>query len=267
MPSLTSYTINNYYEHFRNIEITFTKKISEMVKIISEDVFIKCGNSTFPCIVNSSSMIGAQIIIHAPSSFFEILRKNNQKVFLRFAFKRAEQGTPLTFFIQSKVEGFTALPQKQNLYFFRLSYSTRPPDDLIAILGVLIEEASSNIAKRKEERILATPEALKALKIKDSRNALLLQNGKLMSLLRDISSSGAKVVVAGKAEAFLNKPVTLCIQFDGENDTCNLTGVIKRVDEIKERADFIALGIEFSESSSLKGFKRIVENYLKKTEK
>jgi hypothetical protein len=263
MPSLTSYTLNNFYEKFRTIEITFTKKIAEITKLLSDDVFLKCGNTQFPCIINSSSMAGAQIIINSTASFFDQLRKNNQKVFLRFAFARADKATPLTFFIQSKVEGYTPLPERKNLFFVRISYGQRPPDDLIGIIGTLIQEASSNIVKRKEERIVVTYEVLKALKIKDQRCRVLYQSSTLVSILRDISASGAKIIVQGKGDVFLNKQIFLCIQFEGEKNTCNLTANVKRIEEIKERDDFIALGLEFVESPTLKGFQRIVQQYLK----
>jgi hypothetical protein len=263
MPALTTYTINNYYDRFNKIEVTFTKKIIELIKLISEDVFVKCGSATFPCIINSTSMKGAQIIIDSSNMFFDHLRKNNQKVFLRFAFRRMENTNPLTFFIQSKVEGYTPLPQKKNLYFMRLTYMQRPPDDLIGILGMLLEEASSNMAKRKEERIIVTPDVLRSLKIQDSRCVILAENGKMLGLLRDISPSGAKLIVQGTADVLINKQLTLCIQFEGETDTCNLSGDVKRTEEIKERDDFIALGVEFNDSPQLKGFQRIIANYLK----
>jgi hypothetical protein len=267
MPSFTSYTINSFYDKFRTIEITFTKKIVEIVNLMSEDVYLKCGNSQFPCIINSTSMAGAQIIINSTSTFFDQVRRNNQKVFLRFAFKRSENATPLTFFIQSKVEGYTPLPERKNLFFVRITYNQRPPDDLIGILGMLIEEASSNIIKRKEERIVATVDALKDLKIKDSRCALICQNTKALCMLRDFSASGAKVIIQSKSgEAFHDKQVFLCLQFEGEKNTCNLTGIVKRVEEIKERDDFVALGIEFTDSPTLKGYQRIIDQYLKKSD-
>jgi hypothetical protein len=267
MPSFTSYTINSYYERYREIEITFTKKIAEMTKLISEDVFLKCGNAQYPCIINSSSMAGAQIIISSTASFFEQVRKNNQKVFLRFAFTRLDKATPLTFFIQSKVDGFTPLPDRKNLFFVRISYSQRPPDDLIGILGLLIEEASSNMVKRKEERIAITSVVLKELKIKDQRCVIIFQNSKVLCILRDVSPSGAKVIIQGKGDVFADKQVFLCIQFEAEKNPCVLTASVKRIEEIKEREDFVALGLEFIESPTLKGFQRIIAQYQKKSEK
>ncbi len=267
MSSFTTYTINNFYDRFRTIEITFTKKITEIINLMSEDVFLKCGNSQFPCIINSTSMSGAQIIINSTSTFFDQVRRNNQKVFLRFAFKRSENATPLTFFIQSKVEGYTPLPDRKNLFFVRISYNQRPPDDLIGILGMLIEGASSNIVKRKEERIVVTPAVLKDLKLKDSRCALIYQNTKVLCILRDLSSSGAKVIVQAKdGSVFLNKQVFLCLQFEGEKNTCNLTSIVKRVEEVKEHDDFLALGLEFADSPTLKGYQRIIGQYQKKNE-
>jgi hypothetical protein len=265
MPSFTAYTINNYYDRFRNIEITFTKKIAEITKLLAEDVYLKCGNSQFPCIINSSSMESAQIIVSSTASFFENLRKNNQKVFLRFAFTRTDKATPLTFFIQSKVEGFTPLPERKNLFFVRISYSQRPPDDLIGIIGSLIAEASSNIVKRKEERIVITPQVLKDLKIRDQRCSILFQNSKLLAILRDVSPSGAKIIIQGKGEVFLGKQIFLCIQFEGEKNPVTFTANVKRIEEIKERDDFTALGLEFADSPTLKGFQRIIVQYQKKT--
>ena len=55
------------------------------------------------------------------------------------------------------------------MQFVSLEFTQRPPDDLIQILGSLLE-ANSNAQRRKDERIVITPESMKKLGL-DSRES------------------------------------------------------------------------------------------------
>ena len=110
-------------------------------------------------------MTGARIIAKVNTIFFNRVKKNNYIVHLRFAFSSGDSPRQISFYILSRMEEYTPFESnKPDLFFIDLKYTQRPPNDLVIILGTLIE-AGSNIKKRKNERIIITPETLRMLKI------------------------------------------------------------------------------------------------------
>jgi len=68
-----------------------------------------------------------------------------------------EKVEPITFFVTCRPTGFTHYAvQGPDVHFVTLEFTQRPPDDLIQILGSLLE-ANSNAQRRKDERIIVTP--------------------------------------------------------------------------------------------------------------
>ena len=77
---------------------------------------------------------------------------------------------PITFFVTCQPTGFTHYTvQGPDVQFVTLEFTQRPPDDLIQILGILLE-ANCNAQQRKDERIILTPETMKKLGL-ESREA------------------------------------------------------------------------------------------------
>ena len=63
MGLLTSQQISRYYEIYRDTEITFTKEFISALNLDPRQVYIKCAGSQWPCIINSTSLQSARIII------------------------------------------------------------------------------------------------------------------------------------------------------------------------------------------------------------
>ncbi len=114
------------------------------------------------------------------------------------------------------------------------------------MLGEL-QEASRNAQKRAEERIEVNPASMKHLGL-ESREAVLVVDGvEGRCLLRDLSFSGAKVLVHGKAEAFLEKPVLLRPDFSDRRAPVTLAGRVLRWEGMANREDIGAIAIRFEE--------------------
>ena len=76
----TSLQISRYYDFFRDKEIVFTKANLQLLKIDPRQIYLKCGGSQWPCIINSSSLQSAKIIIGKNSGAFTQLEKNPKLV-------------------------------------------------------------------------------------------------------------------------------------------------------------------------------------------
>lgn len=266
MAHLTQHKIDKFYKNYKEKDITFNKNIISVTKLIPSEIYLKCGSQNYPCILNSSSMMGARIILQADSAFFEQLNSQNKKVSLRYAFKRSEKsGVPLTFFIKSKVEAFNPFSStKPNLYFLTLIYSQKPPDDLIEILGRILD-VHANAKRRKDERIVITKELQNELHMKSNQGAIVVGDQKKSCIIRDLSFFGAKIIVAGNkdSQCEVPKPMKMVIQFNEDPPgNCLLTGDVVRCDVLKDRNDFMMLGIKFDEKQVPLAYTQILNEYL-----
>ena len=255
------------FDKFKTVDITFNKHIITTTRLLPGEINIKVGTKSYSCILNSSSMIGARIIIQVNPLFFEELNQNNKWISLHFAFSRTDKHYPLTFFIKSKVESFNPFNSSTpNLYLLNLVYSQRPPDDLIEIIGTIIE-INSNAKQRKDERIDMSTENLLALGIKSPNSLLILGNGKKSCIIRDISFYGAKIISTGVPEEFQEKEIKIVIPFSRDPGNCLIEGEIVRCEPIKAKESFVLMGIHFYEDRISLQYIKILKEFLEKKDK
>lgn len=264
MQDVSSYQIKTYYERYKEVDITFNKKVMEFIQVIPKEIYLKCKDYVYPCIINSSSMTGARIIAQVNNIFFSRVKSNNDIVHLRFAFSKGEGPGLISFYVLAKMEEYAPFESnKPDLYFIDLKYTQRPPNDLVIILGTLIE-AGSTIKKRKNERIAITPESLRMLRIKRAQAILIIGDTKQKCLLRDISLCGAKVIAAGDEEKYLGEKVTLVIHSTDNQVLGKIPGDVKRCEGIKGQEGFTALAIQYDEAGIPPEYSKRIIDYMSK---
>jgi len=269
MSIITSQQLNKYYTSYKSVDITFTKELINTTGLDSKQTFFKTRQGQKPCIIYSSSMIGAKIIASFSDVLFNSLRNENNMVSLRFAFQENGATDPILFFIQGKISGFAPINKnKPDLYFATIEYTNRPPDDLIQILGSIID-AATNSKARAEERILINEESNRKLSFNLKTTALIVDNLPRKCLLRDVSFSGAKLILMGNAKFIINKPVILRIEYDNGRKIFNLPGVCLRHEEVEGRKDLAALGLKFATQGIPIEYRLLINDFLKqrKTQK
>ena len=262
MALVTSQQITKFYEVYKNIDVTFTKQVIEAVGLQTKQVFLKCVNHQMPCIIYSSSMVGAKVIANLGEKYFELLRKANNLVSLRFSFIAADKSDPIAFFVPAKVTGYNPYNKnKPNLHFMNLTYTQRPADNLIEILGSLLE-ANVNSKKRSEERILITADSLRKMGFASKDIKLTIQNVPRKGILRDLSFSGAKLLISGIAKFLVEKDVEFKLELEDQKKILILKGKILRVEEVEGRKDIAAIGIQYDENSIPIEYKMVINDYL-----
>lgn len=261
MALLTAQQISRFYEAFREVDVVFTKEVVAAVGLQPKSIFLKHVGDQIPCVIYSVSMSGARVVANVRSETFARIRNGNNLVQLRFAFDQVDRLVPLSFYVNSKIVGYSPYGmEKQELNFVSLAYPQRPPDDLISVLGQLLE-ASTNAKKRHEERITITVDNVPKLGLK-SKDAVVHIGGEAKKcIIRDLSFSGARVIVPGKAEILNGKPVALTLDFDDKN-TVQLLGKIIRIETVAERDDIAAIAILFEQSSVPLSYKVRINDYL-----
>jgi hypothetical protein len=261
MGVLTSQKITVYYERFKGIEVTFTREIIQVTGLLAQQVHLKCIGDFWPCVIYSSSFQGAKIVANVKSGLIEKLHQANNSVSLRYCFKNADSNNPVIFFVAARSVGYAPYGGSNDVAMFTLQFTQRPPDDLIEIMGRLLD-ANVNSAKRREERILITSDSQRKLNILSKESAIFIQKVPRRCILRDISFSGAKLIMMGVAKFLVNREAALRIDFQDPRESFLLTGKLLRSENVEGRKELVALAMQFDESAVPMGYKMRINDFL-----
>lgn len=266
MAIATTQQITKYYDYYRDQEIIFSKEMLHTLRLDPRQIYVKCNGGQWPCIINSTSFQMAKIIVGTTGgAFAEMTKKDGPTVQLRYCFIEPDN-TPLPFFVSGKVAGVTPYMNSQNLAVVTLMFTQRPPDDLILKLGSLIE-ANQNAIRRREERIVITPNTLRKLNIEKEEALVFIQNVPRRCILRDLSFGGAKVILLGITKFLVNKEAILQITFSDPVETLEIRGTVISAMPIEGRQDIAAVSINFDVSQTPMNYKIHINNYLSNTRK
>jgi hypothetical protein len=261
MGIITGQKITTYYERYKGIEVTFTKEIIQVTGLLTQQVHLKCGSDFWPCVIYSSSFSGAKTVANIKSGLLEKLQNANNYANLRFCFKLPDKPNPVIFFVAAKVVGQAAYGGSKDVALLNLQFTQRPPDDLIEIMGRLLD-ANVNSAKRREERIEITSDTLRKLNILAKETAVFIQAVPRRCILRDISFSGVKVIMMGIAKFLVDKEAILRIDFEDPRQSFLLKGTFIRSENIEGKKELIALAMQFADSTIPMGYKIRINEYL-----
>jgi hypothetical protein len=264
MALVTSQAIATYYERYKPIEVTFTKEIIQVTGLLTQQVHLKCVSDFWPCVIYSTSFEGAKVVANTESGLVTKLQQANNMVSLRFCFKSSETGNPVTFFVSARVSGFTPYSTAKGVALFSLTFTQRPPDDLIGIVGRILD-ANFNSAKRKDERIILSPETMRKLNMLAKETAVFIQGVPRRCILRDLSFSGAKIIMMGVAKFLVNRDMGLRLDFDDPRESFLLKGKFIRHEEIEGKKELLALAAQFTDGLIPMGYKIRLNDYISKT--
>jgi len=254
MGVLTSQKISLYYDRFKDISVTFTKEIIQVTGLLTQQVHLKCGNDFWPCVVYSSSFENAKVVANIKTGLLAKLQATNNYMSLRFCFKPAGESNTLTFFVGARVLASAPYGNSQDVNMFTVQFSNRPPDDLIEIMGRVLD-ANVNSAKRKDVRIPLNHDNMHKLNIMSIETSVYIQEIPRRCILRDISFSGSKIVMMGVAKFLLDKEAALRIDFDDPREAYLIKGKFVRAENVEGKKEMVALALNFDENVVPMGFK------------
>lgn len=257
---MTSEQLSRYFEQYRETEITFNWQVIKASGLVTSDVYLKVWDRHWPCVIYSCSMAGARVIAEVQRAFSEAVRRANSMAALHFCFKLPNKTRSVTFFVPGRIESLAGYnPQKPDVQFITLVFLQRPSDVLIGVLGSLLE-VNANAVRRSEERIVLTPETMEKIGLESRESCVDFGGAPRRCLLRDLSFSGAKILVSGIGEPVGQNHVTLKFVKCEQKEDMVLGGSIVRVEEVEGRNDIVALSIRFSGEPQL-GYKQKIHSY------
>ncbi|AIN93470.1 cyclic di-GMP binding protein [Treponema putidum] len=245
MAFAVSQQLNRYYNLYKDIDVTFSKEVVSTLNFDPKQVFVRCSGGQWPCIINSASMTKAKIICGKKSGFIDKLRSGITSVNIRFAFFDTEGKESLSFFVAAKLVGISSYETgSHELVLITFEYTQRAPDDLIEKLGILLE-ANINSQKRQNERVAITPEISRRIGLVEKGTVVYVDAIPRRCIIRDLSFSGAKILLVGVANFLMNKEVTLRFAFDDPRSVFGIKGRIVRTEPVEGRKDLVALAVNY----------------------
>jgi len=261
MAFAASQQLNRYYNLYKNIDVTFSKEVVSTLNFEPKQVFVRCSGGQWPCIINSASMTKAKIICGKKSGFLDRLRSGITSVNIRFAFFDTEGKDSLSFFVAAKLVGISSYEVgNQDLVLITFEYTQRAPDDLIEKLGILLE-ANINSQKRQNERIVITPEISRKIGLVEKGTVVYIDAVPRRCLIRDLSFSGAKILLVGIANFLMNKEIILRFAFDDPQSVFGIKGRAIRTEPVEGRKDLVALAVQYYPKSIPMMYKMYLNKY------
>ncbi len=261
MAYTTSQQLNKYYSMYKDINITFTNEVITALNFDPKQAFVRYAGEQWPCLINSASMKSAKIICGKGTKLVEQLQSGASTINIRFTFFASEGNDKLSFFVSTKLEGISDYDVNGHSFIMvTLSYTQRAPDDLIDKLGSLIE---ANLAsqKRRSERIVLTQENRRRINLEKTETVVFIDGIPRRCILRDISFSGVKILLAGVANFLINKNVTVRFSFEDPRSVFGIKGTTVRYERVEGRKDLVAVAIAFDESTIPMIFKMYLNRY------
>lgn len=261
MSITTSQQITKYYEVFRAIDVTFTREVIKTIGLDAKNVFLKCVGEQWPCVIHTTSFVGAKVIASSKSPLIDKIKKANNSVSLRFSFRFPDKTDPVSFFVSGRVQGFSPYAQASDLQFISILYTQRPPDDLIELLGRFLE-ANVNSTRRADERILINPDNQRHLGLAAKETIVFIQGVPRKCILRDLSFGGAKVILVGLAKFLIGKECSLRIEFTDPAETLDIKGSFVRYEDVEGRKDLAAVAVHYDEAAVPMNYKMHINAYV-----
>jgi len=259
MAVVTAQQLKSFYNKYKDVDVTFTKEVSKSLGLLPKFVFLKHRSGQIPCIIYSSSMATSRVLANMDDSMVQTLSEEGNNVSLRFSFKNADKHDPMNFFVPSRITGTNKYKDNPNLYFLALQFTQRPPDDLVQILGTTLD-AMNSASLRKEERIVITADSQRILNLENKNTTIFINQVPRNAIIRDLSFSGAKVIILGNAKFLVGKPFTLNIAVK-RDEVYSLSGTILRHEDVEGRRDICALALKFDEDKVPMRYKILLNNY------
>ena len=257
----TSHHISNYYDFFRDKEIVFTKANVKALRMDPRQIYLKCNGGQWPCIINSSSLQQAKVFIGANSGVYSLIKKEkNLPISIRYCFFD-NNNTPVQFFVNSTVTEVKPYGGSTELVIVTLTFTQRPPDDLILRLGEFLE-VNENFLTRKEERISLNEKSLRMLSIPKEESYIFIAGVPRKCIMKDLSFGGVRVMLVGIPKFLMGKLVELKLFFTDTNEKVSVPGIVKGANFLEGRQDICVINVEFNVDEIPMTYKFHINSYI-----
>jgi hypothetical protein len=237
--------LNDYYEQFKAIDVVFSKEIIGITGLVTKMVNLKCFSDFFPCVIYSTTFEYARVVANRKSGILEKLETSNNVLSLRYCFKLPSSGEQVAFLVPARVlksESYNGSPE---MSIFTLQFSQRPPDDLIEIMGRILE-ANYFYSKYKMNLFPVSPELLRKTRLANKDMAIVQSEGQNCAcVIRQLGFGAAHLVAKGVPQSILDKTLTLRFDFEEPQESVAVEGICAQFEYASNQLDMAVMVIAF----------------------
>ena len=244
MGNLTRQKINDYYDQFKPVDVTFTKEVIQTTGLVTKEIQLKCASDFFPCVIYSTSFEVSKVVANNKSGLLDKLRATNNVLSIRFFFKLPATDEQIVFLIPSRMTGLSQYGQSPDMSCFTLEYSSRPPDDLIEIMGRILE-ANMNFTKRKGEKILIMPDTMRKIGLLTKDVALTVNGASRRCILREMCFGGARIITMGEVPFCDDTEAVIKVEFEDPREECLIQSKLVKSDPVVANNNMFILTLLF----------------------
>ena len=261
MALVTTQQLQDYYDHYRDSEITFSKEITSILNVDPRQIYVKCNGNQWPCIINSTSLMACRIIVGVKGGAYAMLsQKETGPVSVRFCFSDSDKQM-ISFFVNGRVSDIKPYMNSAELSIITISFTQRPPDDLIERLGTLLD-ANANAMRRKDERIIVNADVKRKLGLAKEEAIVQIQGVPRHCIIRDLSFGGVKLIMMGIQKYVENQQALLQMRFEEPGEVIQVGGVVVATSPVEGRKDILIVSIKFGDKTVPIAYKIRINNYL-----
>lgn len=260
MSFATSQQINKYLEAYKDVFVTFSKEVIEVLSFDVKQASVRASGGQWPCIINSASMTGAKIICNKNSGLLKkISAQSFSNASLRFSFFDSDSKEPISFFVTIRLVGVSDY-QIDDLTLVTLAYTQRAPDALIERLGRIIE-ANVNAKLHATEKVVLTDSIMRRVALSKKETVVFVEGVPRRCILQNFSFVGATVYMMGVASFLKNKAVTLKFEFSDPDTVIAVKGHTVGAVPLEDRKDLVSLNIEYEAKDVPMNYKLYLNRY------
>lgn len=259
MSITTLYQISNYYDAYRKEEVTLNRYNIKALRFVPQHVLIKCKDSISPCIINSTSMERASVLLEDNNDIVNKIEET-MLVSLKYCFMD-EDNNPIVFFVNAQIESIDSFNSSKNFKILKLKFTKRPSDDLILRLGVFIE-INKNFEKYTYQSIHLSITAMRELNIEQNESYASIQSVPRKCIIKSISFGGASIVCVGLPKYLVGDKIKLYFSFSDTYEDISISGVIRNAAFIEGRQDICKIDVTYDLDNIPIAYKSHINRYL-----
>ncbi len=187
-------------------------------------------------------------------------QKETGPVQVRFCFTNSD-GQLISFFVNGRVSDIKPYMNSAELAIITISFTQRPPDDLIERLGTLLD-ANANAMRRKDERIILNADVKRKLGLAKEEAIVQIQGVPRHCIIRDLSFGGVKIIMVGIQKYVENQQALLQMRFEDPAEVIQVGGVVVASSPIEGRKDILMVSIKFGDKTVPIAYRIRINNYL-----
>lgn len=244
MTLLGTSVLQNLYQEYLDTELTYSKEVSAGLGLLPAESTLKWQSELYPCVVHSCSFRAAKVLVRLTGAQWKAMEFGSKITTLTLTFSQPKTGRKELYQFNGNLQALQqhGAPEGELSLLLAVIFSHRPAEGFLQAHGTYLN-LKKEANQRREERLPLNSETKELLGLSSLNTTVIVDHIERKCLLRELSYSGARVILTGVAPFLLDKPFTLAIPLVGRTPL-DIPGKIVRAEAVEGHKGLavIALG-------------------------